>query len=288
MILSGPGNRRAFLIYSGCCVLGSCCGPALADAAVTPLIMAVHPYNSTLSLINTHRPLQQYLSETLNRPVEFYTSAGFDGFITALLAGEYDLAICPPHFAMIALERGHYMPLVHYQALLEPLLLVRKDSPYQQPADFRGKRIAMADKTAFIRLVVIKWLEDAGLHAGVDYQIVERPTHSASISSTAMGEADAGLATATAFKQIPPDIQKHMSLIRTGLKFPHLFTLGNRRLGEGELLRLKKALLNFSSTAAGKAFFQATGFEDYENISDQEVSTIQSYVEIYRRMSAER
>jgi len=258
--------------------------PAAAQEAA-PLLLAVHPYNSTLALVNSHRPLMQYLTKTLGRPVEFYTAPSFDGFTDALFAGRYDIAISPPHFAVLAMEK-QYVPLVHYRMMLEPILAVRTDSRFHKAEDFRGGRIAMADKTAFIRIVMLKWLADQGLKAGKDYQIVERPTHSASISAAAVGEADAGLATYTALRQIPADVQQQMRGLGIGIRFPHLFTLANKRLGDAEIARIRAALLAFPNTPEGREFMEKTAFAGYEEITPDEVKVLKPYGEMYRQMES--
>ncbi|MEW6164406.1 MAG: phosphate/phosphite/phosphonate ABC transporter substrate-binding protein [Pseudomonadota bacterium] len=277
-------SRRSFLqtmLVAGC---AAAC-PGLSLAQQRPLRMAVHPYNSTLALVATHRPLQKYLEATLQHPVEFYTAASFDAFIAALMAGEYDIAISPPHFAMIALEKGIYAPLVHYKSRLEPLLVVPKDSVVRHAADFAGKRIAMADRTAFIRIVVLQWLASAGLEAGRDYQIVERPSHGASITATVLGEADAGLATTTTMRQVPADIQAQVRILTTGLKFPHLFTLANKRLGAPMIARLQAALLGLTAEhPEGRVFFEKTGFGGYEEVGAEELAALKPYVAPTRRV----
>jgi phosphonate transport system substrate-binding protein len=262
--------------------------PAFAQQdAAAPLRLAVHPYASTLALINTYRPLQQYLSTVLGRPIEFYTAPSFEGFVDTLLAGGYDIVISPPHFAVMACEK-YYVPLLHYQTQLEPVLVVRADSKLNKPEDFRGKRIAMADRSAFIRLVTVKWLTDHGLEAGRDYQIDERPNHGASIAAAAMGEVDAGLATFTALKQLPPDLQQQVRAIGTGQRFAHLFTIAHRRLGETDIARIKKALLAFPDTPEGRQFMEKTAFKGYEEIDADELRRLKPYVELYRRMEVGR
>lgn len=254
---------------------------------VPPLRLAVHPYASTLALINTYRPLQQYLTARLERPVEFYTAPNFESFVDALMSGSYDIAISPPHFAVMAMDK-YYQPLVHYQLRLEPLLVVHPESAIRKVEDFRGKRIAMADRTAFIRLVVIKWLADNGLNAGRDYQIVERPSHGATVTAMLAGEADAGLATASALKQLPPDVQQRVRQVNTGQRFPHLFTMAHRRLGEPLVGRLKTALLAFPETDEGRQFMERSGYLGYEPIAADEVAAMKPYVEMYRQLDSRR
>ena len=259
--------------------------PVTAQQEAAPLRLAVHPYASTLALINTYRPLQQYLAARLGRPVEFYTAPGFEAFVDTLSSGGYDIAISPPHFAVMASEK-YYVPILHFQTRLEPLLVVRTGSPLHAAEDLRGKRIAMADRSAFIRLVAVKWLADHGLEPGRDYEIVDRPNHGASISATLMGEADAGLATITALKQLPGDVQQQVRVIATGLRFPHLFTLVHRRLGEATIERIRQALLAFPETDEGRQFMEKSGFKGYEDISPEELRSLAPYVELYRRLEA--
>lgn len=275
-------------ILACCCWLSALFAvfPASAQDAA-PLRLAVHPYASTLALINTHRPLQQYLSARLGEKVEFYTAPSFDGFVDTLMAGGYDIAISPPHFAVMAMERG-YVPLVHYKAELEPIMPVRKDGNIHTAQDLRGKRIAMADRTAIIRLVAIKWLADQGLVAGRDYQIVERPSHGATVAATIAGEADAGLATASALKQLPLDVQQQVRSINTGQRFPHLFTMAHRRLGEPRIARLREALEAFPETEEGRQFMGRSAFLGYERVSEAEIRSLRPYVEMYRKLEEGR
>jgi phosphonate transport system substrate-binding protein len=262
--------------------------PVRAAEAQAPLKLATHPYASTLSLIATHRPLQQYLGKSLQRPVDFFTAANFDAFVDSLMAGEYDIVLCPPHFAVLAAEKG-YLPLFHYQARLEPILAVRRDGPIQGPLDLRGKTIAMADRSAFIRIVIVRWLADHGLKAGRDYRILERPTHAASMTAAAMGEADAGLATTTALKQLAPDVQAQLRAVSSGLRFPHLFTLVHRRLGAAEIERVRAALQTFSESAPeGREFFAKSAYIGFEPVTEEAMRGLRPYAEMYRQMSEER
>ncbi|CAG0983133.1 putative phosphite transport system-binding protein PtxB [Rhodocyclaceae bacterium] len=248
-----------------------------------PLRMGVHPYNSTLALVATHQPLVRYLENALGRPVEFYTAADFDSYVASLLGGDYDLAICPPHFAVLASHRV-MAPLVHYQLRLEPILLVRTDGKLRTLKDLRGKRIAMADRTALIRIAVVKVLEDNGLVAGRDYEIVEKPSHGAAVAAAAIGEVDAGLITTTLLKQLPADVQQQVRIIATGLSFPNLVTMARRSLGTAALLRVRDALLAFQATPEGKAFFFKSGFGGYEEVNVAEFDSLKPYVDAYLRM----
>lgn len=266
-------------------VLLLCLNPAAPVWAedVRPIRLGIHPYAGTLALISAHKPLQQYLSVELGRPVEFYTAPSFDIFVDVLFAGGYDIAISPPHFAVLAMEKD-YVPMVRYRSWLEPVLAVRKEAPFQRAEDFRGKRVAMADPSAVIRIATVKWFSEHGLLAGQDYQIVERPTHAAAVAAAVMGEADAGVITVEAMTLLPADVQAQVRVLGTGKKMPHLFTLANRRLGTTEIARIKQALLAFPATEQGRQFMDSKAFKGYEEVTQGDIVNLRPYVDLYRRM----
>jgi phosphonate transport system substrate-binding protein len=70
--------------------------------------------------------------------------------------------------------------------------------------------------------------------------------------------------------------------ILTGLKFPNLFTLAHRRMGDAQIAQLKRALHDFPHTAEGKAFFDKTGYGGYENITPKELAVLAPYANMVR------
>lgn len=281
-------RRRSFL--GTACVLPlimtkATVGSAFAQQA--PLRMGIHPYNSTLALIGTHRPLVQYVEKILGRPIEFITAPNFDAYLASLLAGEYDLVIAPPHFAVLAQQKDH-VALFQYKSRLEPLLAVLTNSPLQGPADFRGKKIAMADPTALIRLATLRWLETNGLRAGRDYMIVDAPTHGAAVAATAQGEVDAGLTTASGLAQIPVDVRAKVRTVGTGIKLPHLVTLVHRRIGEADITRLRAALSALPATPEGKEFFTRLPVQGYEPFTAEDARLMQPYIDLLTQTTGKR
>jgi len=277
-------DKRTFLRAAAALGFWTAATHPLAQApSPRPLRVGVHPYNSTLTLIRIHQPLVRHLENSLGVRVEFYTAPDFDGFMSSLLGGEYDIAISPPHFAMLASHRG-MAPLVNYRMRLEPIFVVRSDSKLHGPADLRGRNLGMADRTAFIRIVAVKWLEEHGLVAGRDYRIAEQSSHGTAVAATALGHVDAGLTTTTALIQAPADIRQQVRVMNIGRSFPHLVTMAKRSFGMPELLRIKTALETFQGTPEGRDFFLASGFGGYEEVDTAEFDALQPYVDAYVKM----
>lgn len=272
-----------FLAWRFAILFLSCCALVEAGFAAEPLRLGIMPFNSALSLVRTHAPLRDHLQARLGRPVEIFTSADYFTYINDTLDGRFDLLIAGPHFAVMASERG-YLPLARYQAVLQPVIVVRKDAGIRGIADLRGKRIGLSSRLSISSIGGVRWLQDAGLQFGRDYQLQERATHGAAIAAVAVGELDAALTTYTPLRQAPADVQAALAELPTDIKVPHLMTLAHSRLGQAEIGRLRTALAEFPATQAGRGFFEQTGYLGYEDVSAADLKAMRPYVELTRRL----
>ena len=248
-----------------------------------PLKLGIMPFNSTLALLKTHQPLVQHLEKQLGRPVVVYTSADYYTYINELLNGNFDLAIAGPHFGTMARERGAKV-LFRYQATLQPVFVVRADSPIKSLEDLRGKSIGLSSPLSISSIGGVKWMQDSGLILGRDYRLVERTTHGAAIAAVAVGELDAALTTHTPLKQIPEDVRAKIRLLPIDIHVPHLMTLVNSRLDNREIERIRVALLDFPKTTEGSNFFRETGYLGYVEVSNADLQSLKPYVELTVQM----
>ena len=254
--------------------------PALAQQQpqeLAPLRFGILPFNSTLALIKTHQPLRQFLQARLGRPVEIFTAPDYQTFLREQLQGNYDLMITAPHFALMALDKG-YVPLYHYQARLEPIMVVRKEDPATDPKGLQGRRIAMANRVAFASIAGLKWLADKNMKPGQDFTILDKPTHGAAIAAVAVGDADGAITTTTLLGQVPDDIRQRLRYFSSGIRLPHVVTMAHKRLGDVEIRRIKEALLAFAAAPEGQAFFKETSYIGFEELTPDELATFKPYL----------
>lgn len=248
-----------------------------------PLLkLGIMPFNSALALVKTHQPLRLALEHSLGRPLEVFTEADYTSFVRASLAGNYDLLITGPHFAVMSIEKG-YVPLVHYKAPLQPVFVVRSSSPIMTAEALRGRTVALSSRFSISSIGGMKWLADKGMQAGVDYQIREYPTHGAAVAAVAVGEADAALTTHTPLRQVPKDVSEQVRLLPSDIRIPHLMTLAHERLGKAEIEQVRQALADFATSEEGLRFFRETGYLGYERVTDADIRALQPYVSLVRQ-----
>jgi phosphonate transport system substrate-binding protein len=255
----------------------------LASAQQPALRLGIMPFNSTLALIKTHQPLRQHLEAALKRSVEIYTSADYAAFHRDSLAGAFDLLITGPHFGVMCIDQG-YAPLFHYKTSLKPIFVVGKLSGINAADKLKGKRIGLSNRLSVSSIVGLRWLDEQGLQAGRDFEVLEKTTHGAAIAAVAVGDLDAALTTYTPLKQVPADVRAKVSELPTTVQVPHLMTLAHNRLGSAQVEQVRAALRSFQATPEGQAFFRDTGYLGYDPIGAQDLKALQIYVPIVKQM----
>ena len=277
-------QRRNFLLTALSAALPLSLG-RIAHADAAPLSLVLHPFNATPAYVEQHQGLVRFLEQKLQRKIRLSASGDFDAYFDGLMTGEFDVTICPPHFAVMAIQKAIYSPVMKFKRPLEPVLIVRKGSSMQQAAELAGSRIAMADRMAFLPIAVIRWLQDAGLTADKDYRLIEQPTFQAAIQLVLKGEADAALAGVPVLRLLPQEVQQQIRTIPTHLQLPNQFVLIHRRLGNATAGALKSALRDFSvDHADGKAFFDKLGLGGFDEISGETLAFLHPYAQTTRAM----
>lgn len=252
-------------------------------AEMAPLKLGIMPFNTTLALIRVHQPLATHLEQALGRKIQILSSTDYFTHVNQLLAGDFDLAITGPHFAIMAAEKG-YLPLVRYAADLRPSFVVREDSPLQGAADLRGRNLGIASRLTVISISGAKWLDEQGVRIQQDYRTIEYASHGAAIAAVAAGEVDVALVANTVWPQMPENIRAKTRLLPLDVRMPHLMTLAHPRLSANDTRRVREALRSFGDTPAGQAFFRDTGYQGYAEITQADLEKLRPFIDLTVKM----
>lgn len=242
-------------------VLLAATSPARADdgdRAARPLMLGIVPYLSTRNLLATHQPLARSLEASLQQPVQIQTAPDYETFIKRIAAGEYDLAIAPPHYARLVVRDYGYQALLVHKAPIRGVLVTTKQHAPGSIEDLRGKRIAIADRSALLVILGASALSDLGLREERDYQFIEAPSHSSALHSALSGKTAAALVTQTALLLAPSELQQEAMIWRELALIPGQFYVAHNRLSDARRLAIKAALLAFERSPEGRAFFEKT------------------------------
>ena len=261
----------AFIALAGL-TLGAC-------AEMPPLKLGIMPFNSPLALVKTHEPLARHLEQALGRKIMVHTATDYFTHINALLAGDFDIAITGPHFGVMASERRMQI-LYRYAIDLQPLFVVRKDSPILKIDDLRGKTLALPSRLSISSIGGLKWLQDQGFRLNHDLRLSEFSAHGTAIAAVLHGVADAAVTTLALLHQVPADVRAKTRTLPSETRVPHFMTLAHEHLGQAEIERIRRALASFPNTPAGQAFFRETGYQGYVGVSASDLRHLRPFIEL--------
>lgn len=105
------------------------------------------------------RPLTQYLSEVLHRPVTLNLSPDMPSAITDVASGNVDLAYLTPVAYIRAHSQGKAQLIVktvtNNKASFRLMIIVRDDSAIQTAQDLVGKKFAFGDRAALLQRAAV-------------------------------------------------------------------------------------------------------------------------------------
>lgn len=243
-----------------------------------PLQFGVLPYMSTRKLFAYYLPVKRYLEETLGRPVRMSTAPDFSTYIKRAREGVYDLYHTAPHFAAQAEYEFGYQRVSRLMRELDGSIVVARDGPIKLPGDFRGRTLGTPDSLAIVTFLGEQWLQDNGLQPGSDVGVKNFPSHNTAILAVLHGEVDAAVTSAAVFENMSKIVSDKLRILTKTKKVSHMMFMANSDLPQKDILALRKAMLAFTASAAGKSFFASTGYGDMGEITDKEMGQLKPFV----------
>jgi phosphonate transport system substrate-binding protein len=241
-----------------------------------PLIFGFLPVLSPKMLIKRFSPLVDYLSDTLNRPIQIETAPNFKEFIRRTQKTcQYDILLTAPHLYILAHHEAGYRSLVQVsQPSMRAIILVPRNSPIKTLNDLRGKMLATTDSVSLASILVRKRIIQAGLDPDHDLHLINTPSHNASLLSTLRGATDASALMEPPFKLMPPDMRKAMRIIAATISTPHVPISTAPWVSEATSSQILEALSKLNTLSEGKILlkhlnwpgFMPADYSDYKQL----------------------
>ena len=145
----------------------------------------------------TYRPLANYLSAKLNRPVELRTVDSWEGLAKSLANGETDLALMGPWGYVLANHQAgaQVISTILYDGKPEyfAIMITHPNSGINQPADLKGRSFAFGDKGSTSGyLIPLHYLMTQGITPESYFSKVVHTSHQAIETQVTQGVLDAG------------------------------------------------------------------------------------------------
>ncbi|HBT33713.1 MAG TPA: phosphate/phosphite/phosphonate ABC transporter substrate-binding protein [Pusillimonas sp.] len=147
------------LFYSGTAPVAQPAPAKPATCSQDRIRFGVIPKKPMAILTREYQPLIQYLSKSLDMPVEMVPAESYDSVVQALVSGGIDIAWLGPAsylmayaqepgieaFASLTIEQGRFTPAGNYYY---SILLVRSDSNIETVSQLEGKDVAFSEPSS--------------------------------------------------------------------------------------------------------------------------------------------
>ena len=270
---------RCWVKFSLSVLLIACALPGRAAAGQT-LEFAILPYLPTATILERYKPLRDYLERRFREPVSIVSAPDYASFIERTQRGEYAFVITIAHAARLAEVEAGYRPMLRPGWDTYATLLVRKDSPYQDIKDLRGKIIATPGPYAIVSQLGGNWLSQVGLKPGRDVFLRTSITHTTALHAVVAGDADAGFVSNRAFVAAKSDLKGQLRSLGQSKESggPGVVYMAHPSIPAQRVAAIKEAVLAFVQTEAGKAFVAGLGYDTLREIKPGELVVLDPYV----------
>ncbi len=145
----------------------------------------------------TYRPLADYLTARLNRPVQLRTVDSWEGLAKSLANGETDIALLGPWGYVLANHQSgaQVISTILYDGKPEyfAIMVTHPDSGIRLPADLKGRTFAFGDKGSTSGyLIPLHYLMTQGITPETYFAKVVHTSHQAIQTQVTQGVLDAG------------------------------------------------------------------------------------------------
>jgi phosphonate transport system substrate-binding protein len=245
------------------------------------LALGVFPYLTAEQLVQFHTPLRNYLSKSLGQEVNLVTSPDFSSFNERTHKGEYDIVLTAPHLGRLAETRDGYHPLVMASQRVQGIFLVKKVSAINSLEDLKDKKIMLIQRGSLIYQMVQQTLAAKGLQNGENITLVETKTHNNALYAPLRNDADAAVIDKSLWKVLGQEYKSQLKIIGHTTSVPGVIILANPKIEVKIQQKIQNALLNFRKTKEGKAYFIATGEDDFLPATTSAMKELDPYITIF-------
>jgi phosphonate transport system substrate-binding protein len=226
-------------------------------------------------LQDKYRPFADYLGQVVKRKVIFESSQNIKSAAANLQKGRYDLMyVRPANLAAKAIRDNNYKLVAMAKGEFVAAFIVSNDSPLKKPEDVLNKKIALPEKGSLMANVGLATLRDMG---GTRQDLLHFTHYQEAIGFMLDQHfADVGIVAPIMVKAWE---KKGGRVLFESKKLPFWCVIAGPQISDGDVAKLRDALLNMENSDEGKKILQRIGVKGWVP-GDQ-----QQYVEMVNWLS---
>ncbi|MBZ0106477.1 MAG: phosphate/phosphite/phosphonate ABC transporter substrate-binding protein [Sulfuricella denitrificans] len=209
-----------------------------------------------------YKPLADYLSAVLKRPVKLEVSQSLSASERRLKKDAFDLFLGPPQVIAQAMKSANYVPIARYPGKLKAAFVVMESSGIKSLSDARGKRLGLPDKDSLASNLALAKLRFSRITPESYFsEIFNQRFQDATLNALKIGRVDMVAVTA-GFARSWVEEHPGARIVEESYEVPHFAFALREDLGEADSQRIRQALLDAPNTAEGRTMLEKMGRKD--------------------------
>jgi len=249
----------------------------LPQASAEPKVytIGVVPQFEQRKLLAIWQPVIEDLEKRTGLRFNLNSTLTIEKFEKAVARGEFDfLYLNPYHLFQVHGSQG-YIPLVADKAPLRGILVVRRDSTIQTPADLNGRVVAFPSANAIGATLLPR--ADLGqiFHVAVTPLYVK--THSSVYLHVVKNLADAGGGVEKTLQEQSEAVRSSLRVIYSTRTIPSHPVAAHPRVPRNVQDKVRRALLAIGNTPEGKSMIEKIPVEQFVPVTYDDYAVMSSW-----------
>lgn len=231
-------------------------------AQAESITFGIVPQQSAKTLARLWTPIFTYLSEKTGEDIRFRTAQDIPTFEKRLVAGEYDIAYMNPYHYTVFHQIPGYEAIARQKGKrIQGIMVVHKDSPFNELKELNGKKLAFPSPAAFAASVIPR--AQMALQ-GMEIQPKYVSSHDSVYLGVLRGFFSSGGGIMRTFNNTDPAVREQLRVLwKTPTYTPHAIAV-HPRVNANKVAKIKQALLNMNDDPEGQALLKTISFKGIE------------------------
>lgn len=253
--------------------------PGSADSSVSTsnnvLVFGVVPQQAAEKLAAEWNPFLSYLSEKTGRTVKFESAPDIESFDKRTANGDFDLVYMNPmHYTSMHQSVGYQVFAKEKDTLLKGIVVVQKNSPYQNLEDLAGKTVAFPSQISFAAAVLP--LMEFKSHS-VNVMPIYIGSHEGVYNDVARGLYAAGGGVAKTLAMTDSVVRDELRILWSSVNYtPHPFA-SHPRVDQAVVKQLAKIMFDLDQDEHGKILLKELRFRGFIAAQDSEYEAFKHF-----------
>ena len=225
-----------------------------------------------------YKDLADLIGKTLKTTVTILPVDRYPVLRKGLDEQRYALAfVHPAHHSLISLRDRKYRLVVLTKGFTEykARFLIKKDAPIKQPADMKGKRIAMPDPDSITAVMSRATLRDLGIDP-VKAQIRTTRYQDAVPYFVENGFSDVGVTGSAAVAKDWLDSGGAVLFESRPVPIKHM--IASTEMSLEDVRKVRELMLGLEKSDAGRKILEKIGYRGYENGDEEKLAVITKWL----------